>query len=155
MSRALDELRELSRGIHPAILTEAGLGPALKALARLSAIPVEVDVGADGRLPEKVEVGAYYVVSEALANAVTHAHASTVTVEVEARDAVLLVRVSDDGVGGADFARGSGLVGIRGRVGALGGRIELRSQAGSGTSLSVELPLARDAGHTARTARPG
>ena len=145
LNAALDELRELSRGIHPAILTEAGLGPALRTLARRSAIPVEVDVRTEGRLPEQVEVGAYYVVSEALANAVKHAHASSATVELEPRDEALLVRVCDDGVGGAEFAGGSGLVGLRDRVGALGGRMELRSTVGSGTSLSVELPLTRDA----------
>lgn len=95
----------------------------------------------EGRRPEPVEVGAYYVVSEALANAAKHAHASMVAVDVEADDRVLRVCVRDDGVGGADFARGSGLVGLKDRVEVLGGRIALRSDPGLGTSLSVELPI--------------
>jgi signal transduction histidine kinase len=95
----------------------------------------------NGRLPEPVEIGAYYVVSEALANAAKHASATAVAVEVEASGVVLHVRVRDDGVGGADFVRGSGLVGLKDRAEALGGRIDLQSEPGHGTSLSVVLPL--------------
>jgi signal transduction histidine kinase len=140
LNGALEELLEFARGIHPAILAEGGLGPALRTLARRSAVPVELDMRTEGRWPEPVEVGAYYVVSEALANAAKHAHASMVAVDVEADDRVPRVCVRDDGVGGADFARGSGLVGLKDRVEVLGGRIALRSDPGLGTSLSVELP---------------
>jgi signal transduction histidine kinase len=144
LDSALGELREFARGIHPAMLAKGGLGPALKMLARRSAVPVDLDVRTNGRLPEPVEVAAYYIVSEALTNAAKHAHASRVTVDVEAGDGVLGVRVRDDGVGGADFARGSGLVGLRDRVEALGGRIALQSKPGVCTSLSVELSLRDD-----------
>ena len=144
LNNALDELRELARGIHPPILAEGGLKPALKMLARRSAVPVDLDVRMDSRPPEPVEVGAYYVVSEALTNVVKHSEATTVTVEVEADDEVLRIHVHDDGVGGAEFSRGTGLVGLRDRAEALGGRIALESRPGHGTSLSVELPLAPD-----------
>jgi signal transduction histidine kinase len=139
---ALDELREIARGIHPAILTEGGLGPALRTLARRSPIPVDLDMDPVGRLPEQVEVSAYYVVAEALTNMTKHAHASaaTITVEADIADAVLRVTVRDDGVGGADFARGTGLVGLKDRVEALGGRLWLNSSRGAGTSLRVEFP---------------
>jgi signal transduction histidine kinase/HAMP domain-containing protein len=137
----LDELREMARGIHPAILAEGGLGPALKTLARRSAVPVELDVRTTGRLPEPIEVGAYFVVSEALTNVAKHARASSVVVDVEAVDGVLRLSVRDDGVGGADFERGSGLVGLKDRVEALGGRIAVESARGAGTALRVELPL--------------
>ncbi|GAA0708977.1 GAF domain-containing protein [Dactylosporangium roseum] len=143
---ALDELREISRGIHPAILSEGGLGPALRSLARRSPIPADLDMAAMGRLPDQVEVSAYYVVAEALTNAAKHAHASAATVTVEAvepdtADAVLRVAVRDDGVGGADFTRGTGLLGLKDRVEALGGRIVLDSPRGTGTTLSAEFPL--------------
>jgi signal transduction histidine kinase len=141
LTAALEELREFARGIHPAILAEGGLPLALETLALRSAVPVEVTVDANGRLPEAVEVAAYYVVSEALANAAKHARASRVAVEIEAEGDVLHVRVRDDGVGGADLAGGSGLVGLKDRVEALGGRIMLQSVPGAGTNLSVELPL--------------
>jgi signal transduction histidine kinase/CHASE3 domain sensor protein len=139
--RAQDELREYARGIHPAILAEGGLPSALRTLARRSTMPVELDVRAETRLPERVEVGAYYVVSEALANAAKHANASRVEVEVEAADGALRIHVRDDGDGGADFARGSGLVGLKDRVEALGGRISVDSARGQGTAIAVELPL--------------
>ena len=142
---AIEELRELARGIHPPILAEGGLKPALGMLSRRSAIPVDLNVRTEDRLPAPVEVGAYYIVSEALTNAAKHAQATVVCVDVEADDDALRVRVRDDGVGGAEFARGSGLVGLRDRVEALGGRITLQSDAGAGTSLSVRLPLSRDA----------
>jgi signal transduction histidine kinase len=137
----LDELQEVSRGIHPAILTEGGLGPALKTLARRSAVPVELEVHSERRLPAHVEVAAYYVVSEALTNAAKHAHASVAHVDVEASNGVLQVSIRDDGGGGADPAQGSGLVGLTDRVEALGGTIEVVSPVGEGTSLLVTLPV--------------
>ena len=141
LNDALEELGELARGIHPPILAEGGLGPAIKMLAHRSAVPVALNLAMESRLPEPVEVGAYYVVSESLTNVAKHAHATTVSVEVEASDAVLRVQIRDDGAGGAEFGRGSGLVGLKDRVQALGGRIALESKPGAGTSLSVELPI--------------
>jgi signal transduction histidine kinase len=141
LTDVLDDLREMARGIHPAILAEGGLGPALKTIARRSAVPVDLDVRTTGRLPEPIEVGAYFVVSEALTNVAKHARASSVAVDVEAVDGVLRLSVRDDGVGGADFAGGSGLVGLKDRVEALGGRIAVDSVSGAGTTLRVELPL--------------
>jgi signal transduction histidine kinase len=146
LTDALHELREMARGIHPAILAEGGLRPALKILAGRSPIPVDLQVHADERLPEPVEVSAYYVVSEALTNTAKHARASAVRVEVEVAADVLRVAVRDDGTGGADLARGSGLVGLKDRVEALGGRIFLDSPRGAGTSLRVEFPLAATKG---------
>ncbi|HET7519020.1 MAG TPA: sensor histidine kinase, partial [Actinomycetes bacterium] len=143
LTGALDDLRELSRGIHPAILSEGGLTPALKALARRSAVPVELDVDVQERLPEPVEVAAYYVVSEALANAAKHAQASVTEVRAEARDGHLHLSVRDDGVGGAARGLGSGLVGLADRVEALGGTIIVESPAGQGTSLQIDLPIDR------------
>ena len=137
----LEGLREIARGIHPAILTEGGLRPALRALARRSAVPVSLDVQVPGRPPEPVEIAAYYAVSEALTNVAKHAHASAAEVEVAAGDGVLRVDVRDDGRGGADFGRGSGLVGLKDRVEALGGRVSLQSPAGAGTTLQIALPL--------------
>jgi signal transduction histidine kinase len=138
---ATDELRELSRGIHPAILSEGGLPPALKALARRSVIPVELEVDVPARLPEPVEVAAYYVVSEALTNAAKHAHASVAYVNVRARVGSLELSVRDDGAGGASPGRGSGLVGLTDRIQALGGTISVTSPAGKGTALLVDLPI--------------
>ena len=153
LNAALDELREFARGIHPAALADGGLGPALKALARRSPIAVDLDIRAERRLPEPVEVAAYYVVSEALTNVAKHAGASSVAVEVEANERVLRIDVRDDGMGGAEFVAGSGLVGLRDRVEALGGRITLRSEAGSGTALSVELPITSPPAHPEPRAR--
>ena len=136
------ELLEIARGIHPAILARGGLGPALKMLARRSPFVVELDVRADRRLPEPVEVATYYVVSEALTNAAKYANASVVHVTVEVTEHELRASVADDGVGGADATRGSGLVGLKDRVEALGGTITVDSHVGAGTSLRVELPLA-------------
>ena len=136
----LDEVRNLSRGSHPAILDDGGLEPALRALARRSAIPVELDVRSSRRLGEPVEVAAYFVVSEALANSLKHAHASKVYVGLEAKETVVHISVRDDGVGGAAPGRGSGLVGMKDRVDALGGTVEIRSPAGAGTSLRVDIP---------------
>ena len=137
----LEELREIARGLHPAVLSESGLGPALRVLARRSAVPVSVDVQVAGRLPEPVETAAYYVVSEALTNAAKHAHASAAEVEVAAGDGVLQVCVRDDGSGGADFGHGSGLVGLKDRIEALGGRIWLHSPPGAGTVVQIVLPV--------------
>ncbi len=136
-----EELREIARGIHPAALADGGLRPALKALARRSPVPVDLQVRADGRLPEQVEVSAYYVVAEALTNAARHARASAITVQAEADGDVLRVTICDDGAGGADFARGTGLAGLKDRVEAAGGRIILHSPRGAGTTLRAELPL--------------
>ena len=141
LAGALEELRQIARGIHPAVLAEGGLRPALKALARRSAVPAVLDVQVTGRLPGPVEIAAYYVVSEALTNTAKHAHASAAEVEVVAGEGVLRVRVRDDGCGGADFGHGSGLVGLKDRVEALGGRITLHSPPGTGTTLEVHIPL--------------
>ena len=140
----LDDLRETARGLHPVILSRGGLGPALKALGRRSPIPVEFDVRERERLPEAVEVAAYYVVAEALTNAAKHAHASFVRVEAEVIDGDLRVSVQDDGVGGADPARGSGLVGLTDRVEALGGKLSLHSPRSGGTTLQIDLPVSGD-----------
>jgi signal transduction histidine kinase len=137
-----DDLREIARGIHPAILAQGGLAPALKALARRCTVPVQLDVRTKPRLPERVEVAAYYVIAEALTNAAKHANASVIQVVAEATDMVLHLCVRDDGAGGADLVRGSGLVGLKDRVEALGGTITVQSPAGAGTSLHAELPLA-------------
>jgi signal transduction histidine kinase len=142
LAEVLSELQEISRGIHPAILSQGGLVPALKTLARRSAIPVELSVRADGRLPEPVEVAAYYVVAEALTNVAKHARASVAYVDVDMHDDALQLRVRDDGAGGADPARGSGLIGLNDRVEALGGTMQIDSPADRGTSLLVTLPIA-------------
>jgi signal transduction histidine kinase len=141
LAAATEDLQRISRGIHPAILSEGGLGPALKSLARRSAVPVELNVRTDGRLPEPAEVAVYYVVSEALTNAAKHARASRVRVDVTARDTLVELSIRDDGVGGADAGRGSGLIGLADRVETLGGALEIASPAGSGTSLHVEIPI--------------
>jgi signal transduction histidine kinase len=135
-----EELREISRGIHPAILSKGGLGPALKTLARRSAVPVELDVSVHRRLGESAEVAAYYVVAEALTNAAKHAQASQVNVRVDAVGSNLRLSIRDDGIGGADPTNGSGLIGLRDRVEAVGGQMTISSHAGSGTSLQVEMP---------------
>jgi signal transduction histidine kinase len=137
----IDELREICRGIHPAILTSAGLRPALRALGRRSAVPVDFDVRIDGRLPQPLEVGAYYVVSEMLTNAAKHAHASVVEVDAEASGGTLRVCVRDDGVGGADPLAGTGLVGLKDRIEALSGTFSMHSPPGGGTTVTCELPV--------------
>jgi PAS domain S-box-containing protein len=136
-----EELREIARGIHPAVLSKGGLGPALKTLARRSRVPVTVDATIDRRLPGSVEVAAYYVVAEALTNAAKHAHASEVTVCARTQDANLRLLIRDDGIGGADSSKGTGLMGLKDRVEALGGRINVDSPARSGTSLQITIPL--------------
>jgi signal transduction histidine kinase len=138
-----NQVREISRGIHPAILSEQGLTLALKALARRSAVPVELDLRAGRRLPDHVEVAAYYAVSEALANAVKHARASIVHVELDAPDATLRLAIRDDGIGGADPAQGSGLTGLRDRIEAVGGTLDVSSPADGGTTLLIEIPVYR------------
>ena len=136
---ALDELRELARGIYPVLLTDAGLGPALFALAERSPVPAVVVATPDERLPEPVEQAAYFVVSEALANAAKHAGAAQVTIEARVVGSALIVDVADDGVGGAD-PRGSGLRGLADRVAATGGRLRLASPPAGGTRVTAELP---------------
>jgi signal transduction histidine kinase len=140
LQELLEEVREVSRGLHPATLSEGGLKPALKSLARRSASPVELDVHVPVRLAPSIEVAAYYVVSEALTNAAKHAHASFARVAVTARERSLLVEICDDGVGGADPARGSGLIGLTDRVEALGGSMSISSPLAGGTTMIVELP---------------
>jgi signal transduction histidine kinase len=136
-----EEVREISRGIHPAILSKGGLGPALNALARRSAVPVKLDLAVQRRLPESAEVAAYYVVAEALTNVAKHAQASEVHVRVDADDAHLQLAIQDDGIGGADAAKGSGLTGLTDRVEALGGTMKISSHPGNGTSLLVTIPF--------------
>jgi signal transduction histidine kinase len=136
---ALSELRELARGIHPVILSEAGLGPALTSLAGRSPVPVDVLATPAGRLPPAVEETAYYVVAEALTNAAKHANATSVTVSVRQLEQQLLIQISDDGGGGAD-PDGSGLRGLADRVAALDGRLHIRSPVGGGTRITAELP---------------
>jgi signal transduction histidine kinase len=136
-----EDLQEISRGIHPAILSRGGLGPALKTLSRRSAVPVQLDVSIDRRLAESAEVAAYYVVAEALTNAAKYARASEVTVSGHAYEANLRLSITDDGVGGADPHKGSGLIGLIDRVEALGGQLRISSVVGSGTSLRATIPL--------------
>jgi signal transduction histidine kinase len=141
LNGVVEDLREIARGIHPAILSEGGLWPALRTLARRAANAVELEVAATARLPEPIEVAAYYVCSEALTNATRYARASVVHVAVEERDDRLHLSIRDDGVGGADPARGSGLIGLRDRVEALGGSFEVSGPPGQGTLILVQLPL--------------
>ena len=142
---ALDGLRELARGIHPAVLAEGGLCPALEALARRSTVPTQLHCRIEGRLPEQVEIAAYYAVSEALTNTAKHAAASLVQIQLDTVKGddhdVLRIEIRDDGRGGAALARGTGLLGLQDRVEALGGRILLDSPPDAGTTLRLELPL--------------
>jgi signal transduction histidine kinase len=141
LTDAIQELREISRGLHPSVLEKHGLAPALRELVRRGSLPVMLDVPVSGRLPERIEVAAYYVVSEALTNAAKHSEASVVNVEVRVAGNALRLVVTDDGVGGADPSRGSGLVGLRDRVEAAGGRLDIASPPGGGTSLVATIPL--------------
>jgi signal transduction histidine kinase len=136
----LEELRELARTIYPAILTEGGLRPALRALARQSTVPVRLGIEVDERFAEAVELAAYHVVAEGLANAAEHAGATTVTIRAERSGDRLGFTVADNGRGGADPSRGCGLVSLSDRVDALGGTLAIVSRAGGGTTLSAELP---------------
>jgi PAS domain S-box-containing protein len=140
LAQALEELRELARGIHPAVLTDRGLEAALEALASRAPLPVEID-GPDGDLPTPVETAAYYVVSEALANVTKYAQASSVKVTVARSNGYALVEVVDDGIGGADPSRGSGLSGLADRVASLSGRLAVDSPPGAGTRVRAEIPL--------------
>jgi signal transduction histidine kinase len=142
---ALDDLREISHGIHPALLATGGLGPAVKALARRSPLPVKLDINLDGRLPDHVEVAAYYVVAEALTNAAKHARPTAIWVAADLVDGRLRLTVRDDGIGGADPVNGSGLTGLTDRVEALGGTITVHSPPGEGTTLQVWLPVSATA----------
>jgi signal transduction histidine kinase len=144
LADAAAELQEISRGIHPANLSHGGLGAALRTLARRSPIPVDLEVTTEGRFPESVEVAAYYVTSEALANAAKHAQASGVKVSLASRDKSLVLSIRDDGIGGADPLRGSGLVGLVDRIQALGGTIQVESPPGDGTRIVALLPLELD-----------
>jgi signal transduction histidine kinase len=137
----LEQLREITRGLNPAELADGGLRPALTALAVRSAVPVRLDVRVAGRLPESAELTAYYAVSEALTNVAKHAHASAAHVDVAAEPGLLRVRVQDDGRGGADVSRGSGLTGLLDRVEAVGGQISIRSEPGEGTTVEITLPF--------------
>jgi signal transduction histidine kinase len=149
-----DELREISRGIHPPILSDAGLDDALDALARRSAIRIDLDVGFQGRYDPMLEATVYYVAAESITNAVKHAQASTITVRGGRRDGALELEIRDDGVGGADPRRGTGLIGLRDRVDTLGGTISFASQAGAGTTVRVNLPASPRDGEDPPLPRP-
>jgi signal transduction histidine kinase len=136
----LAELRDLARGIHPTVLTDRGLEPALTALVRRASLPVELRAEVPERLDPAIEAAAYFLVSEALTNVSKHAQANTVTVDVASPDGTLVVTISDDGLGGADARRGSGLRGLVDRVDAVGGHLELSSERGHGTRLCARLP---------------
>jgi signal transduction histidine kinase len=142
LDAVLEEVREVSRGLHPPQLAQGGLGASLRALARRSPIPVDVAVDVPERPPAPVETATYYVVSEALANAIKHSRAGTVSVRVARANGWLCATVVDDGVGGAEVGTGSGLTGLHDRVEALGGRFALESPQGAGTTISIELPIA-------------
>jgi signal transduction histidine kinase len=141
LQTSLSELRELARGIHPAVLSDRGLEPALQALAARAPVPVTVEADDDERLPSSVETAAYFVVSEALTNVAKYAHATQASVSVRHVNGHVTVEVTDDGVGGADSAQGSGLRGLADRVAALDGTLSLDSPAGHGTRLRAEIPL--------------
>jgi signal transduction histidine kinase len=141
LEEILNDIRELSRGIHPAALSRAGLASALRTLGDRAPLPVDVAVRMSGRPAERIEIAVYYVVAEALTNVAKHAQASRAVVEVDEAVGLIRVAVSDDGIGGADLSQGSGLLGIRDRVDALGGAMTVSSSA-SGTTLVVELPTA-------------
>jgi signal transduction histidine kinase len=142
LDEALEDLRGIARGLHPALLSRQGLQPAIKALARCSAVPVELNMCADRHLTERSEVTAYHVVSEALTNAARHADASVVHVDLSVKNATIWLSIRDDGKGGADPGRGSGLLHITDRVEALGGVLQIMSPVGGGTSLLAEIPIA-------------
>jgi signal transduction histidine kinase len=141
LSEVFERVREISHGIHPANLSERGLVAALKTLGRRSSVPVKLDLRAGRRLPEPVEVAVYYAVSGALANAAKHAHASIVYVELDTPDAIVRVAIRDDGVGGADPGQGSGLIGLRDRIEAVGGTLQVTSPVDRGTTLLIEIPV--------------
>jgi signal transduction histidine kinase len=134
------ELQEISRGIHPAVLSTGGLHAGYKTLARRSPVPVNLDLAIERRLPDSIEVAAYYAVAEALANAAKHAQASEVRVQAHTTDEILSVCISDDGIGGADSRKGSGLIGLKDRIEVLGGRMRVASPPGGGTSIDITIP---------------
>jgi hypothetical protein len=136
----MSDLRDLARGIHPSVLTDRGLAVALEALAKRAPLPVDVHVAVGGRVDQSIEAAAYFLVSEAITNAAKHAQAKSVSVGVEANGDAMVVTVADDGVGGAETTRGSGLGGLIDRVEAVGGRLEIASPPGGGTRLSAHLP---------------
>jgi signal transduction histidine kinase len=140
LSLALAELRELARGLHPAVLTDRGLRPAVEMLAGRAPVPVEIEEVPAERLPEPVEAAAYYLIAEALTNVAKYAAASSVRVRVVTSDATVVVEVADDGAGGADPAAGAGLRGLADRLEALGGSLDVVSPPGAGTSLRAEIP---------------
>src|SRR5262249_14203083 len=140
LAAAVTELRDLRQGIHPGVLTERGLGPALQDLAYTAPLPVTVEADLTGRPPDQVQAGAHYVVAEGLANVAKHAHASVAAVSLVRRGGRLIVRVRDDGVGGADPNRGTGIRGLTDRVQALGGRLRYESSPGQGTEIRVTIP---------------
>ena len=142
LAAAMDELRELARGIHPAVLTEGGLDPALRGLVRRSAVPAVLIEAPAERLPAPIEAAAYFVVAEGLTNAARYANAELVEIEVAIRDQQLVVQVRDDGIGGADTSTGSGLRGLADRVAALDGSFTVLSAFGAGTTLRASLPCA-------------
>ena len=146
LNDAMQELREMSRGIHPAVLTLRGLAPALETLGRRSAVEIELDVRCEQRLPDRVEVAAYYTVAEALTNASKHSGATRAWVSVRKQDGALQLSVRDDGAGGADPTQGTGLIGLRDRVEALGGTIEIDSPPGRGTRIDVAIPVCPPSG---------
>ena len=146
LADALDELRELARGLHPAILVDHGLEPALEALAARASVPVEIDINIDSRLPAPIEAATYYVISEALTNVQKYAQASLAKVNVTLREDEIVLEVADNGVGGADATRGSGLQGLADRVEALAGSIAIDSPSGGGTSLRARIPHERNQG---------
>lgn len=141
LEEAIDELRELARGIHPSTLTRSGLGPALTSLAARAGLPVQLRCSVEGRLPEAVEVATYFLCSESLTNMAKHARASTAEVSIHVEADALVAVVSDDGVGGVVVQRGGGLEGLRDRVQALGGNLEISSPSGAGTTLRASIPL--------------
>ena len=142
IATSLGELREVARGIHPAVVTGHGLAVALEQLTARAPVPVRLTVAIDERLPEQVEVAAYYLVSESLANVAKHAGASSVSVDVSRANDQAVIEVIDDGVGGADTERGTGLRGLADRVEALGGRLRVWSPNGGGTRVRAEIPCA-------------
>lgn len=154
LKAAIEELRELARGIHPAILTERGLGPAISSLAERSPVPTRVDVQLPGRLPATVEGTIYFVVAEALANIGKYAQAGTAQVSVTAADGQIRATVSDDGIGGADPGRGSGLTGLADRIAAVGGTLTITSPPGAGTTLTTTIPQPGQDATTPHTGQP-
>jgi len=142
LERSLQELREVAHGIHPAVLSDHGLAVALEAVVARSPVPVRLTMDIEGRLPERIEAAAYYLICEALANTAKHAHASKVTVQISGHDGRIRIEVADDGRGGAEMANGSGLRGLADRVAALDGRFVVTSAAGAGSVITAEIPCA-------------